>query len=404
MTLNPPRLSQAFSNVGHSYSHIMMMLYPTVVIALESEMGMSYGELLVLMTLGNVLFGVAALPAGWLGDRWSTLGMMVVFFIGIGLSTIFTGLMSSPLGLVVGLSLIGLFASIYHPVGMAWLVRTARNRGKALGVNGVFGSLGLASAALMAGTLTDAIHWRAAFIIPGIVAVITGLALTWCVRTGRVTDAATETVTPKPTPHRHAMMRAFIALSITMLCTGLIYQSMATALPKIFAEHVTELTGGTPAGAGVLASLVYFAAMGAQLLGGHLADRHSMRNVYLFVFIVQAPLLFFAAYLTGVPVFAVIAGTVLLSTMAIPVENSLLSHYSPDKWRGTAFGAKFVLALGVSALGVPLVAVIHGLTGEFYWYFVFLALFAAVVGIVSLLLLPQDKPEHLAEPTVTVDR
>jgi MFS family permease len=404
MVLTPPRLSQAFSNVGHSFSHIVMLLYPTVVIALESELRMGYGELLVLMTLGNVLFGVAALPAGWLGDRWSTLGMMVVFFIGIGLATIVTGLTSSPIGLVVGLALIGLFASIYHPVGMAWLVRTATNRGKALGVNGVFGSFGLASAALIAGTLTDTIHWRAAFIIPGIAAVITGLALAWCVRTGRVTDAATVPLTSKPAPHRHAMVRAFIALSITMLCTGLIYQSMATALPKIFAERVAELTGGTPAGAGVLASLVYFAAMGAQLLGGHLADRYSLRNVYLFVFVIQAPLLFFAAHLSGVPIFAVIAGTVLLSTMAIPVENSLLSHYSPDKWRGTAFGAKFVLALGVSALGVPLVAVIHGLTGEFYWYFVCMALFATVVGVVSLLLLPQDKPGHLAEPAVTVDR
>ena len=404
MPLTPAQLSQAFSNVGHSFSHIMMLLYPTVVIALESELGMGYGELLVLMTLGNVLFGVGALPAGWLGDRWSTLGMMVVFFVGIGLSAILTGLMSSPLGLVVGLALIGLFASIYHPVGMAWLVRTASTRGKALGVNGVFGSLGLASAALIAGTLTDAIHWRAAFIVPGAVAILIGVALAVCIRTGRVTDQAAETVAPTPAPHRHAMMRAFFALSITMMCTGLIYISMSTALPKIFAERVAGLTGGTAAGAGLLASLVYFTAMAAQLLGGHLADRHSLRNVYILAFVVQAPLLLLAAYLSGLPVFAVITATVLLSTMAIPVENSLLSHYAPEKWRGTAFGAKFVLALGVSALGVPLVAVIHGLTGEFFWYFIVLAAFSATIAVSSLLLLPQDKPTRLAEPAAATER
>lgn len=404
MPLTPAQLSQVFSNVGHSFSHIMMLLYPTVVIALESELGMGYGELLVLMTLGNVLFGVGALPAGWLGDRWSSLGMMVVFFIGIGLSAILTGLMSSPLGLVIGLALIGLFASIYHPVGMAWLVRTASTRGKALGVNGVFGSLGLASAALIAGTLTDAIHWRAAFIVPGAVAILIGIALAVCIRTGHVTDQAAETVAPTPAPHRHAMMRAFFALSITMMCTGLIYTSMSTALPKIFAERVADLSGGTAAGAGLLASLVYFTAMAAQLLGGHLADRHSLRNVYILVFVVQAPLLLLAAYLSGLPVFAVITATVLLSTMAIPVENSLLSHYAPEKWRGTAFGAKFVLALGVSALGVPLVAVIHGLTGEFYWYFIALAAFSATIAVSSLLLLPQDKPTRLAEPAAATER
>lgn len=404
MPLTRVLLSQTFSNVGHSFSHIMMLLYPTVVIALESELGMGYGELLVLMTLGNVLFGAGALPAGWLGDRWGTLWMMVVFFVGIGLSAILTGLMSSPVGLVVGLALIGLFASIYHPVGMAWLVRTASSRGKALGINGVFGSLGVASAALIAGALTDAIHWRAAFIVPGVLAILIGIALAVCIRTGHVTDQAAETIVPTPTPHRHAMMRAFVALSITMMCTGLIYISMSTALPKIFAERVVDLTGGTAGGAGLLASLVYFMAMAAQLLGGHLADRYSLRNVYMLAFVVQAPLLFLAAYLSGLPVFAVITATVLLSTMAIPVENSLLSHYAPEKWRGTAFGAKFVLALGVSALGVPLVAVIYGLTGEFFWYFIVLAALSATIAVASLLLLPQDKPARVAEPAVVTER
>ena len=104
------KLSIAFSQIGHSFSHIFMLLYPTVVLALEKEFHQSYGELLVLMTLGNVLFGVAALPAGWLGDRWSTLGMMVVYFFGLGAAAIFTGFMSTKSGLVVGLALIGLFS------------------------------------------------------------------------------------------------------------------------------------------------------------------------------------------------------------------------------------------------------------------------------------------------------
>jgi len=399
---SPARLAQAFSNVGHSASHILMLLYPTVVLTLESEMKMEYGELLVLMTLGNVLFGFGALPAGWLGDRWSTLGMMVVFFTGMGASAVLTGLQSTPLGLTIGLALIGLFASIYHPVGMAWLVRNAPNRGRALGFNGVFGSLGLASAALVAGALTDLVHWRAAFIVPGLASVLIGVALLGCWRAGLVTDRHAA-VAPGKTPHRGAMVRAFLVLSVTMLCTGLIYQSMAAALPKILAERASGLTGGTTVGAGLLVSAVYFLAMGMQVLGGHLADRHSMRNVYLLAFVVQAPLVLAAAHLSGLPMFGLLAATVLLGTVSIPVENSLLSHYSPEKWRGTAFGAKFVLALGVSALGVPLVAFIHAATGEFYWYFVLLAAFAAVVAVAALLL-PQDRPTRVAEPVVTVDR
>ena len=388
------RSSQIFSNIGHSYSHILTVLYPTVVLALEPEFKMSYGELLVLLTAGNVLLGVGALPAGWLGDKWSTLGMMVVFFVGMGAAAVFTGMMSSPLGLAVGLGLIGLFASIYHPVGMAWLVRNAENRGKALGFNGVFGSLGFASAALIAGVLTDLINWRAAFIIPGCVSLITGAALLFCMRSGLVMDTKSD-IKPTPAPHRGAMVRAFMVLSITMLCTGLIYQSIATALPKIFAERAAMLTGGTTTGAGALVSVVYLCGMGAQLLGGHLADRYSMRSLYLLAFVLQAPLLFLAAFISGAPLFVVMTTAVLFSTVAIPVENSLLSHYSPEKWRGTAFGAKFVLALGVSALSVPLVAFIHDVTGSFYWFFILLALFALIIAAMSLLL-PEDKQANPA--------
>lgn len=400
--VSPARLSQLFSNVGHSYSHVLMLLYPTVVLALEPEMGMGYGELLVLMTPGNVLFGFGALPAGWLGDRWSTLGMMVVFFVGMGASAVVTGLASSPAGLAVGLALVGLFASIYHPVGMAWLVRSAPAPGRALGQNGVFGSLGLASAALVAGTLTGLVHWRAAFLVPGAVSILTGLALLAAWRAGRVTDRHGAPA-PRPPPRRDAMVRAFVVLSVTMLCTGLVYNSIAAALPKVLVERVPGLTGGSPAGAGLLVSAVYLLAMGMQVVGGHLADRYPMRDAYVLAFVLQAPVLLVAAWLSGPALYAAVAGAVLLGTVSIPVENALLSHYSPERWRGTAFGAKFVLALGVSAIGVPIVAFLRDSTGDFRWFFVLLSALAALVALAALLL-PRDRPDRLPGPAVTVDR
>jgi len=260
------RLALGFAQIGHTYTHLLTLLYPTVVLALEPEFGMSYGDLLVLMTLGNLLFGLGSLPAGWLGDKWSAAGMMVVFYLGMGLGCIATGMASSPFGLTAGLALTGLAASIYHPVGMALLVRNADNRGRALGLNGVFGSVGFASSGLLAGWLTDLINWRAAFLIPGAVSLATGVALAILWRTGRVVDSTLDR-TPEPAPHRDAVIRAAIVMSVTMLCTGLIYHAYASGMPKIFAEHVPALTGGSAAGAGTLVSLIFFAAMGAQLAG-----------------------------------------------------------------------------------------------------------------------------------------
>ena len=368
-----------------------MLLYPTVVLALESEFHMSYGELLVLMTAGNVLFGVAALPAGWLGDRWNTVGMMIIYFIGLGASGILTGLMSSTFGLAVGLALIGVFASIYHPVGMSWLIRNAENRGRILGINGVFGSLGVASAAMVAGLLTDLISWRAAFIIPGIIALMTGLALGLCAYRGWVVEVKTDRKPEIHAPNRDAMLRAFIVLSITMVCNGLIFQSLTSAMPKVFAERIPDLTGGSAAGAGTLVSIVFLFAMGAQVVGGYLSDKYSVRSVYILASLLQLPLFALAASFANVPLFMVIVGAVLFNTIAVPTENVLLTRYTPQQWRGTAFGAKFVLALGIGALGVPLVAYIHETTGGFYWYFVFLAAVAFVI-VAAGLWLPFEKP------------
>ena len=383
MKISSATLSIAFSQIGHSMSHFFMLLYPTCVLALEKEFNQSYGELLVLMTLGNVLFGVAALPAGWLGDRWSTLGMMIIFFLGLGASAIFTGFMSSTSGLVFGLALIGLFASIYHPVGMAWLVKNSRNKGRALGINGVFGSLGVASAALIAGILTDTISWRAAFIAPGILALLVGIALIYCTKRGLVAETFSDTK-PFVKPPASDMKRVFIVLSFTMLLNGIIYQSVTSALPKIFAEGMPNWTGGKAAAAGSLVSFVYLCAMGASLIGGYLSDRVSVKNLYIVTTVLQIPMYVLAASLIDLPLLVVITFGAVLNTIAVPTENVMLTRYTPERWRATAFGAKFVLALGFGALGVPMVAYLHDTTGSFHTYYLLLAGIALSIAVIAI--------------------
>jgi len=388
MTRASPACAQFFSNVGHSFSHILTILYPTVVLVLEREWGMPYGELIALMFAGQVLFGVAALPAGWLGDRWSTLGMMVVFFIGSGIATMLTGCARNGIELAVGLALIGTFASIYHPVGMAWLIRSAVNRGRALGINGIFGSVGLAVGPMIAGALCDLVSWRAAFIVPGAVAVAVGIALAVAWTIGAV-DAPPADLKPRPEPSRGDAVRAFFILSLTMLCSGLIGAAYMTMLPKVFAERLAGLTTGA-LGPGALVTVVFLFAATAQYVGGRLADRFAMRRVYLVGFALQAPLLLGAAAVTGWPVLALTVLMVFANYSCIPAENGLLAHFTPGKWRGTAYGAKFVLALGVAATAIPLIAYVHDTTGGFGSLYLLLGLLAAVVGV-SALFLPDDR-------------
>ncbi len=389
MTRPSPALAQTFSNVGHSYSHILTILYPTVVLALERDWGLPYGELIALMFAGQMLFGVAALPAGWLGDRWSTLGMMVVFFVGSGLAAVATGFARNGVEIAAGLALMGTFASIYHPVGMSWLIRSAVNRGKALGINGIFGSVGLAIGPMIAGALCDLVSWRAAFIVPGVTAVAVGVALAVAWAAGAVAAAPVD-VKPRPEPSRGDAVRAFFILSLTMMCSGLIGSAYMVMLPKVFAERLSGITSGGALGAGTLVTVVFLFAAMAQYVGGRLSDRFAMRRVYLAGFAIQAPLLLLATAVTGWPVLALTVLMVFANYSTIPAENGLLAHFTPGRWRGTAYGAKFVLALGVAATGIPLIAYVHDTTGGFGALYLLLGTLAAVVGV-SALFLPNDR-------------
>lgn len=399
MTDSSARYSFWFSNVGHLYTHMFMLLYPTVVLALEKEWHMSYGLLLPLSLPGFILFGAAALPAGWLGDKWSEGGMLSVMFAGLGFSAIFTGLATSPWMISVGLGLIGLFAAIYHPVGIAMVVRSSKSRGWGLGINGVFGSIGLAGAAFVAGALTDLIHWRAAFIVPGIVAVFTGAGFGLVVARGHLGNQKVDRVA-QPEVGRKAMVNAFVALACASVFTGIIFNATSVALPKMFAERMT-LFSGAAISVGGLVSLVYLLGGLSQLIGGLMADRYQLKRVYMISYLFQVPMLLAAAYSQNVALLGAAVMMVVLQLGVVPVESSLYALYSPTKWRSTSFGIKFVISLGVSSVAVPVVAIMHERTGSFYSLFVLLGALALAVSGVALFLPGDRQAKAESKPTGT---
>ena len=390
-TVHSPRFTLVVASVAHAFSHMFMLLYATVVLVITAEFGLTYAELQWLSVPGFVMFGVAALPAGWLGDRWSATGMIVVFFIGLGCSAIVTGLAKSPNQLLLGLTLIGIFGSIYHPVGIAWLVKHSRSRGRALGINGVFGNIGTASASLLAGALADLFGWRYAFVVPGLAALLCGAGLIWLLSRGHFRDVDVD-ATPNPTSAISDVRRAFIALFITVIMVGLIFQSTSVALPKIFSDRL-ELGDGA-LGPGILVASVYLLAAGAQLLGGEAADRLSQRTVYLYAQLLQVPVVLVAFFTASYGLVALAVLMVALNMGAQPVENALLARYTPTEWRSRMYGVKFVLTLGVTAVGVALVPLIAGHTGSLDFLFISLAIFASV-SAAGAWYLPRDASKKI---------
>ena len=379
-----------FSNVGHGFSHMFTVLYATAVLYLPKVFDLPYGELLGLSSLGLVLFGVAALPAGWLGDRWSQIGMMAIFFLGIGVGAIVVGLAVGPERLFIGLTLIGLFGSIYHPVGIAWVVAWADKQGMTLGINGVFGNTGSAIAPVFVGLMIDYVTWRAAFIIPGVLSIFvgTGLLLVW--RAGWIRDV-TKDRTPTVAPDSSAFFRVFIVLTITMACSGIVYTGLTNTMPKLMEMGLSAALAASYTEIGVFVGIISGLASLSSIFGGWMADRYSARSIYIIFWTLQIPILFTIVSLSDVPLLVAVLLVLSFMLAFAAAENMLVAQYTPFRWRAVAYGAKFVLALGVGGLTVHLAGWLFDSNGDFGVLF---ALFggAAILAAAAAFLLPGARP------------
>src|ERR1700738_3610515 len=143
--MNSPARVIGFVNAAHFIDHYSMLIFAAAVIVMGPALGMAYSELLPYATPGFVMFGAGSLLTGWLGDRWSRRHMMSVFFLGIGAAVTLVGFVHTPSELGLALFAVGLFASIYHPVGTAMLIAHANKLGREGGINGGRGNLGVAS-------------------------------------------------------------------------------------------------------------------------------------------------------------------------------------------------------------------------------------------------------------------
>jgi MFS family permease len=390
------RVKFLYLNLGHFLDHLFMLVFASVAaLRLNSEWGMSYAELIPYATPGFVAFGVCALLAGWIADKWSREGMIVIFFIGIGASSLLTGMASNPLQIAAGLTLIGIFAAIYHPVGLAMVVQGRARTGVPLAINGVFGNLGVASAALLTGFLIDSAGWRSAFYIPGIVSILLGFSYWFFVRNEpRTATAETgaggagkkiETaVIPQAT-----LIRVFAIIFFTTAMGGLIFQSTTFALPKIFAERLADFAGSATM-VGWYAFLVFSLAAMAQLVIGYLVDNHSLRLVFATVALFQAIFFYLMTHLDGIAALLVSIAFMFVVFGQIPINDVLVGKMARSEWRSRAYALRYVVTFSVMASAVPLIGWIHGIWG-FSRLFSLLAVVALLIFSATLLLPGSNK-------------
>ncbi|WP_426436314.1 MFS transporter [Bradyrhizobium genosp. P] len=391
--MNSPSRVISFVNAAHFIDHYAMLIFAAAVIIMGPALGMAYSELLPYATPGFIAFGAGSLITGWLGDRWSRRHMMVIFFVGIGLAMISVGFVQTPLQLGVALFAIGIFASIYHPVGTAMIVSYAEKLGAQMGINGVWGNLGVASSALVTGVVGQYLGWRWAFIVPGVVTVLIGIAFAMTVvhedRKGSRQAAAQVRVA------KEDMWRVVLALLIVVIAISTTFNAVTVALPKLFAERLADLTK-SPALLGLIAAGVYVFGAMTQYTIGKLLDKHSLKTVALPLSFMLAPFLYLAASLSNLPLIVVSIGIVMGAFGQVTVNDAMVGKYTTEEWRSRAYAVRYFVGFTAAGASVGLVAWLYDHGG----FSMMLRAFAALclLAIAAAIILPREIKVTVAQP------
>ena len=281
-------------NVGHFLDHFFLLIFATAaVLSLTNEWQLSYAQLIPYSTAGFIAFGLFSLPSGWLADKWSREGMMFVFFIGIGLSSIGTSTAQSPIEIALWLFLVGIFASIYHPVGLALIAKGGKKMGMEIAINGVWGNMGVGFAAFITGLMIDQTGWRSAFWLPGVLSILIGVVYFFNQKENilvsfkpfKKESIKTEENSAKMHSNevRDIIFKVSLVIFFTTAVSSVIFQGTTFALPKVFEERLSGIASSASF-LGFLALFVFAVASFAQLVVGKMLDKIGPKKVFLILF------------------------------------------------------------------------------------------------------------------------
>tara|TARA_X000000950_G_scaffold51866_1_gene61370 strand:- start:88 stop:1284 length:1197 start_codon:yes stop_codon:yes gene_type:complete len=379
-----------YLNIGHLLDHFMMLIFAKAAYDSGRSFGLQYDEMILFGTLGMILFGATAPLAGLLSDKYGRIPLMIIYHFGIGFSAIIASMSSSPIQLAISLGLIGLFASIYHPVGIAMLLQRSGLVGLRLGINGVWGNMGIAIAPVVTGVILYYGDWRLTFLIPGIVCVLFGILFFLNITQHENNDQNKSDKGNKQIGFTPRWQQALFALALSTASGGFLFGAMSFLLPRYFEINMLSLSTNV-AITGILAGVVFACASFAQMAVGWLIDRISPRLVLFWIALGQVIFIYLASQFENLSLFFLSIAAMCFVFGQIPITDTILVRYVPDNWRSRVLSAKFLLNLCIGASVLPITSQLLKIGYDLKSVFIFASIIALGVVFSSILLPKQTK-------------
>ena len=385
-------ISDVWLNISHFLDHFIMLVFAKAAYDAGRHFGMSYEEMIVYGVVGFVLFGGMSPVAAQMADRYSRSLMMVVYHFGIGIAAVLAGLAQSVWQLGAAIGVIGVFAAIYHPVGIAMLIKSNRSIGFRLGINGVFGNMGVAAAPLIIGLLLTIGDWRLCFIVSGLFCI--GYGVVFILALVEEAAPAGKTNSKMATGFAPGWKIALGSMLLSTASGGFIFGAMTFVVPRYFEISLPNVSTSV-AITGLLASIVYAAASFSQIGVGWLIDRVAPKWVLFSIGVGQVIFVALAARFTDYALFFAMLVAMCFVFGQIPITDTILSRYVPDNWRARVLSVKFMVNLTIGATVLPICGAILQSGYEMAALFSVMSILAVFVVIAGALLPVQADAQRL---------
>ena len=381
-----------YLNIGHLLDHFMMLIFAKAAFDAGREFGLSYEEIIVYGTLGVVLFGAAAPLAGWLADKYSRAILITVYPFGLGLGSILAAFSQSTEMLGLSLGILGFFAAIYHPVGIAMIVKRQGKVGLRLGINGVWGNMGVALAPILTGFLIAYADWRLGFLIPSIMCLLFGISQLFAFIEQNETEVKVDNTKNSKSSSvlTEGWQTVLFCLSIVTLSGGFIFGSLTFLIPRLFEVNMLQISNDV-AITGLLAGLVYAIASFSQIGTGWLVDKIPPKYVLAAMGLGQLIFIYIASQSSDFGLLFIMLAAMIFVFGQVPITDVILVKYVKDSWRGRVLSIKFMINLSAGASVLPITSLLLKNGYDFSFVLQCLALISISV-IIAGMLLPNKSP------------
>jgi MFS transporter, FSR family, fosmidomycin resistance protein len=342
---------------AHALVHTFELALPAVEQMIGDEYGVGKSATGTLGMVWRLPFGLGAVLAGFLADRYGSRPLLIVYLVGCSATAVLARWAPTFNVLFLVMLAMGCFASIYHPAGLSLISRetTPETRGSALGLHGIIGSLGIAGAPFGAMLLFSSgnLGWRDYYLILTVPAMLIAARLL----VDELRHRKDARLAPAPSaadviPEEAICWSRYLILVAAGALSGFVYGAFMHFLPRYLDTAGLRPEDWTPASfRNALAAGVLACGAVGQGIAGRLCRPGRLELLLVLVLFGNVPPLLWMAFAEGPSRFVAACVLAVIHFMNQPVYNSLIAQHIPASRRSLGYGFSNMMCFGIGAFG-----------------------------------------------------